>query len=99
MVGPGEVQVSFRPDWNNVEMGVRHLEPGDHQTHSDGGERHLLGTTDALGDHHQVRCQVGVEVEPVVDLQARHHQGVSRTKGSDGQERHSLFVGMNEATG
>ena len=43
--------------------------------------------------------QVGVEVEPVVDLQARHHQGVSRTKGSDGQERHSLFVGMNEATG
>jgi hypothetical protein len=43
--------------------------------------------------------QVRLEVEPVVHLLARHHEGVAGLEGLDGQEGHGLRVAPHEAAG
>src|SRR6266849_4684248 len=43
--------------------------------------------------------QRGVEVQPVIDLGARHHQGMPGPQRMNGRERHALVIAPDEATG
>jgi hypothetical protein len=79
-----------------VQVGVGHLEAGDHHPDAGGGEGRLLGPAHGLGHPHAVGGQVGVEVDPVVDLLDGHHQGVAGRERGDGEERHHPVVPPHE---
>ena len=82
-----------------MDMHVRDLKPGDHQTHPLWVERLLLGDTDALSHRHEMRVERGGEVQPVVGLLHGDHQGVAVGDGVDRQERHARVVPMDEMGG
>ena len=92
----GEVEVRHRVDGHDVDVGVGHLETGDHQAHPGGGEGLLLGPADGVGDLHEVGGQVDGEVDPVVDLDAGDDQHVAPVQGTDVGERHTRLVGPHE---
>jgi hypothetical protein len=52
-----------------------------------------------LRDDEQVPGELGVEVDPVVDFLARHHEHVARPHRLDRQERHDAWVPPDEAAG
>jgi hypothetical protein len=97
--GVGEVHVVHAVDGHDVEVDVGHLEAGDHQPDPGGGEGRHLRLADALGDAQQVGVEIGIEVEPVVDLLDRHHQGVAVPQRVDRQEGHAAVVAPHEAPG
>src|SRR5438270_721896 len=54
---------------------------------------HALGRTAELGDGITMTGEErGIEVDPVVDLLARHHQGVARAQRPVGEEDHATVV-------
>ncbi len=74
-----------------------HLQPRDDHSDSRGVEGSLLGLSDLLGDARAAREQVGIDALPVIDLGARHDQGVPGTDRGDGQECDHLVVLPHEA--
>lgn len=75
-----------------MQMHVRNLQAGDHQTDFDRFEGLLQRLPDRLRDGHEVRSHGGFQIEPVIDLGARHDQRVPRTERMDGQERDAAVV-------
>ena len=74
------------------------LESGDHQP--DGRLEPLLeDPADLVEDGHEVVHEVGVEVDPVIDLLDRHDQRVARLKRVDRQEGHRPVVPPHESSG
>lgn len=61
-----------------MDVGVGHLESGDHQPDSLTLDHRLLGLADSMGDRHEVARQIGIELGPLIDLGLRDHQGVPR---------------------
>ena len=53
---------------DHVHVHVRHFEPGDEQPDLVGRVHLLRGAGDGLGDMHDACEELGVEVDPVVDL-------------------------------
>jgi hypothetical protein len=93
------VQVGFRVDRDDVEVGVGDLHPGDDQADPCRGEGQLLGLADALRHGHQVGGEVAVEVDPVVDLGDGHHEGVAAAERGDREEGHAVLVAPDEPAG
>ena len=67
-VGRREVELGQVVERDQVEVGVRHLDAGDHQPDPAGREGGLLGPPDVAGHLPEVGGEVVGEVDPVVDL-------------------------------
>ena len=77
-------------------MRVRDLQPRDEQPDPGAAERLLLGAGDDLRHRHQVPGQVGLQVDPVVDLGAGHDQDVAGRDRVDRQEPAAALVPPHE---
>lgn len=91
-IGGVRIEVVHPVYRNNMEMGVRHLETGNHQRNPLRFEPEIEGEPDLLRDRHQMVGKLRVEVDPMVDLLARHHQRVPRRQRANGQKRHTQLV-------
>ncbi len=98
-VGAGEIEVVDPPDRHDVQVDMGDLQPCDHEPHPQGSEHRLLGSADLVGHPRQVGHQVGVEVEPVVDLDHGDDQGVARLEWVDGQEGRAALVAPHKTAG
>ena len=67
-----------------------HLVADDQHADAAGVERRHLRLADGLRHLEEVRGELGVEVDPVVDLGAGHHQRVAGVHRVDREERHAL---------
>ena len=72
------------------------LESGDDHPDLERLEAVLEGLPDPLGHAHQVAEQVRFEVQPVVDLEPRHHQGVAGPQRPVGEEGDAAVVTPDE---
>ena len=84
---------------HHVEVAVRHLESREHDADSLGLEAHHLRPADGLRRLGQVIEQGRLQVEPVVDLVARHDQRVTGPQRAVGQEDDAAVVLPDEARG
>lgn len=82
-----------------VDVRVRDLVPLDEQPDPVGVELFALGQPDEAGDPEDVSGDVGIQVDPLVDLRARHDHRVPELKGTDRQERDTDVIGPDEPTG
>lgn len=94
--GAGEIESVHVVHGNDVHMGVRDLEAGDHQPHACGPEHRLLCCGDGPGDGEDVGGHGRVEVDPVVDLGVRDDQRVPMCQRVDGEEGHGEVVAPDE---
>ena len=100
-LGVGEVEVGLaaRSGRRAGGRGAPRV-PGDDQPDPRAGRtRLLLGPADGLGHRHEVGGELGVEVDPVVDLGDGHHEGVAGRERVDRQEGHAAVVAPHEAAG
>ena len=82
---------------DHVKMHVGDLETREHQPDARRLEcRHLCFAYRLRGDD-DVRQQVGLEIEPVIDLFARHHQRVAGTQRPVGEKRDAALVLPDES--
>src|SRR5699024_5906497 len=95
----GEAEVVQAVDRPHVQVQMRDLESGHHQTDPRRAPDRLLGDADPPGDGVQVGEQPIVGVQPVVYLDPRYDQGVPVGDRPDGQERHTPIVGPDEPAG
>ena len=80
-------------DRYDVQVRVRHFLADDQQRRSRAGFHDaLLRTADPLRDLEEVRGELGIEVDPVVDLGARHDERVARHHRRDREERDHAVV-------
>jgi len=87
-----ERQLAGVVDGHDVQMRVRHLFADDQHADALWLPLGLLRAADRLGDREEMRGERWFEVDPVVDLVARHHERVAGHHRRDGQERHRAIV-------
>jgi len=87
-----EVQVVQPANRHDMEVHVRNLEPRQHQPDAHRLEAGHLRLADRLRGGREVGEQIRVNIEPMVDLLARHHQGMSGAERAVGEECHALVV-------
>jgi hypothetical protein len=78
---------------------VRHLFANDHDAHSRGIPLELLRFADVLRDLKEVRGELRVHVDPVVDFGAGHNECVARRHRRDRKERDGTVVLPDETAG
>ena len=98
-VGKREVEIGLTRDGDGVQVYVRHFQPRDDQPDPFAREGLALRLADGLGDLHEVRRKVGLEVEPIVDFDTGHDQCVSRPDGIDREEGDGVRVAPHETPG
>ena len=74
----GERQLAHGVDRHDVDVHVRHLFADDQHADAHRVPLEPLGAADLLRDEEQMDGEVGIEVDPVVDLLARHDEHVAR---------------------
>ena len=92
----GEAEIAEAASREDVDVQVRHLEPGDDHPGAVGIECPADGLADQLGDGHDPAEHRRVDVLPLIDLGSRHHQRVSLGHRLDGQEGDDLVVLVDE---
>lgn len=78
-------------------MDVGDFEAGDHHADACRGEQFALSAPDALCYDHQMRSDLGREVNPVVDLVARDHKNMASGQGANVEECDTNVVLDHEA--
>jgi hypothetical protein len=82
-----------------VDVRVGHLVAGDHDADPLGGERRPLREADDPGDLEQVGDELGVTVDPVVELGDRDDQRVAASERVDRHEHDAPVVAPDERAG
>ena len=85
--------------WDDVYVGVRHLETGDDHHGSRNAERNFLCLTDYLRYPHDVVEDARLQVRPFVDRLARDDEDVSASHRFDRQDRDASIVGPHKPSG
>ena len=96
-VGVGEVEVGHSVDAGHVDVEVWHFEASDHNADALWREHLLDRKPDSLGDGHQMGEEVVVDVEPVIDLDPRNDQRMTRGQGLDREERNAQLILVHES--
>lgn len=94
-----EGQLADLSGWNDVEMGVGDLISSDDQSDALTGVHRLLCSPDRLGHCEQVGAQIGVSVDPVIDLHDGDDQDMAVCHRVDRHERHASGVTPHEMAG
>src|SRR5438876_8869725 len=79
-----------------MDVRVRHFLADDHHADSHRVPLEPLRLADLLRDGEQMSTELGVEIDPVVDLLARDDEHVAWPHGLDREERHGARVAPDE---
>ena len=94
-----EVEVVYRVDRRDVQVYVWDLETSDHETDLFRLVDSVDSGSDALRYLHEMRCEVGVKVDPMLYLCIRYDKGVPGREWFDGEERRTDIVSVDKSTG
>lgn len=92
-----EVEISHRVDRHDVQVGVGHLETGDHEANSLGCKQRSLGIPNLMCSFHEMRGCFGREVDPLVGLRLWDDENVSWCERSNVEECDAKIVIENHA--
>jgi hypothetical protein len=82
-----------------VNVQVRHFQPRDDQAGAFGSERLAHGLADQLAHPHHAGERRVVDLLPLIDLGARHHQRVPLRHRLNRQECDDVVILINESAG
>lgn len=98
-VDVGKAEVAEAAGGEDVDVQVGHLQPGDDHSRALRFECPAHGLSDQLANRHDASEDRGIDVLPLIDLGARHHEGVALCHRLYRQERDDLVVLVHEAAG
>jgi hypothetical protein len=98
-IGSAEVELFHSLHRHDVQMCVRDLEAGDHQTDSLTLDDRSLCLANVGRHLHQMLDRVELEIEPVIDFGAGNDQDVAGMQRSDVDHGDTNRIAPNETTG
>lgn len=88
----GEIELSHRVHRHDMEVGVGHLEPSDHQADASWGEHRHLRTANRMSNLGEVSSRGCSEIGPEVGFLTGHHKGVTIGQRADIEKAHTEVV-------
>jgi len=92
----GERQMAHVVHWDDMQMRVGDVKPGNHQTNAFASECSLLSPANALRHVGQMGNRPIGQVQPVIDFHNGNHKDVTPVDGIDVDEGDAHIVTMHE---
>lgn len=80
-----------------MQMGMRDLEPGDHQPDTGARKGLPLSPADLVGDHHQMGRRCAVQVNPLINFDLWYHEAMTPVQRPNVDHDDTVLVGPDQA--
>ncbi len=98
-LGVAEIEILHALHWHDMEVDVRYLEAGDHQSDSFALHDRPLRFANSPGHFIEMLSGGIVEIEPVINFLPRDNQDVAWVKRSNIEHGNTCIVGPDQPTG